>query len=137
MPAPVSLHRLTGRSEFLRVRAGLRASRPNVLVEARRRAPAGAIGIGFTASKRVGGAVERNRARRRLREAARSLLPEFGVSGVDYVFVARPQTPYAPWPSLLDDLRNALIRLRADLETGQEKPRSRGRRQRSKSTESD
>ena len=137
MPAPDSLQRLTRRRQFLFVRAGLRASRPNVLIEARRREPGGAIGAGFTTSKRVGGAVERNRARRRLREAVRVLLPELGVAGVDYVFVARPQTPYAPWPTLLDDLRNALIRLRAELETGQRKPRPRGRRQPSKSTESD
>lgn len=110
------LQRLTKRSQFLFVRAGFRASRPTVLVEARRREAVGAIGLGLTASKKVGGAVERNRARRRLREAARKLLPEMGVSGVDYVLVARQQTPSAPWPALLDDLGNALIRLRADLE---------------------
>jgi ribonuclease P protein component len=98
------------------VRAGFRASRPAVLVEARRREAAGAIGLGFTASKKVGGAVARNRAKRRLREAARRLLPELGLAGVDYVLVARQQTPSAAWPALLDDLGNALIRLRADLE---------------------
>src|SRR5690606_10169502 len=108
------LQRLTKRAQFLFVRAGFRASRGAVLVEARRRAPDGAIGVGFTASKKVGGAVERNRAKRRLREAARRLLPEHGLPGVDYVLVARQQTPSAPWPALLDDLGNALIRLRAD-----------------------
>ena len=86
------------------------------MVEARRREADGAIGLGFTATKKIGGAVERNRAKRRLREAARKLMPEIGVPGVDYVLVARQQTPSAPWPSLLDDLGNALIRLRADLE---------------------
>ncbi|MCX7356538.1 MAG: ribonuclease P protein component [Alphaproteobacteria bacterium] len=110
------LQRLTKRAQFLFVRAGFRASRGGVLVEARRREAAGAIGVGFTASKKVGGAVERNRAKRRLREAARRLLPEHGIAGVDYVLVARQQTPSAPWLALLDDLGNALIRLRADLE---------------------
>jgi ribonuclease P protein component len=110
------LQQLTKRAQFLFVRAGFRASRGGVLVEARRREPAGAIGVGFTASKKVGGAVVRNRAKRRLREAARRLLPEHGLAGVDYVLVARQQTPSAPWPALLDDLGNALIRLRADLE---------------------
>jgi ribonuclease P protein component len=89
-----------------------------VLIEARRRADEGAIGAGFTATKKIGGAVVRNRARRRLREAARRLLPELGLAGVDYVFVARQSTPAAPWASLLDDVRNALIRLRADLTSG-------------------
>ena len=110
------LQQLTKRAQFLFVRAGFRASKPGVLVEARRREPSGAIGVGFTASKKVGGAVVRNRAKRRLREAARRLLPEHGLPGVDYVLVARQQTPSAAWPDLLDYLVNALIRLRADLE---------------------
>mgnify|MGYP002402874811 CR=1 FL=1 len=110
------LQRLTKRAQFLFVRAGFRASRPTVLVEARRREAAGPVGFGLTASKRVGGAVARNRARRRLREAARALLPEMGLPGVDYVLVARQQTPSAAWPALLDDLGNALIRLRTQLE---------------------
>ncbi|MCC6788026.1 MAG: ribonuclease P protein component [Hyphomonadaceae bacterium] len=116
MPTARPIQRLTKRAQFLFVRAGFRASRPAVLVEARRREAAGAIGLGFTASKKVGGAVARNRAKRRLREAARRLLPELGLAGVDYVLVARQQTPSAAWPALLDDLGNALIRLRADLE---------------------
>lgn len=101
-------------------------------MEARTRPPAalpasGApIGIGYTASKKVGGAVVRNRAKRRLREAARRLLPAHGLSGVDYVLVARPATAEAPWPRLLDDLQNALIRLRADL-TAPQKRRPGGR----------
>jgi ribonuclease P protein component len=87
-----------------------------VLVEARRRAPEGPIGIGFTASAKVGGAVVRNRARRRLKEAARKLMPDLGAPGVDYVLVARVSTAGASWAALLDDLGNALIRLRADLD---------------------
>jgi ribonuclease P protein component len=89
-----------------------------VLVEARRRAEGGTMGIGFTASKKVGGAVIRNRAKRRLREAARQLLPIHGLAGVDYVLVARQSTPDADWAALLDDLKSALIRLAADLQTG-------------------
>src|SRR5262249_11132275 len=57
-------------------------------------------------------------ARRRLREAARALLPELGLGGIDYVLVARAATVEASWGALLDDLRNALIRLRAALEAG-------------------
>lgn len=112
------IQKLTKRSEFLFVRHGARAIRPNAIVEARRRAPDGPVRYGLTASKKVGGAVLRNRARRRLREAARQLLPELGTPGADYVFVARQQTPAADWAALLDDVRNALIRLRADLEPG-------------------
>lgn len=102
-------------------------------MEARRREPGGPIGVGFTASRKVGAAVIRNRARRRLKEAARRLLPEYGVAGVDYVLVARPDTADTAWASLLDDVGNALIRLRADLEagaTGRRPPRSRAQKQR-------
>jgi ribonuclease P protein component len=110
-----TLQRLTKRAQFLYVRHGARAGRGAVLVEARRREDTGPIGVGFTASGKVGNAVIRNRARRRLREAARKLLPELGLPGVDYVLVARQDTPSAAWSALLDDVRNALIRLRADL----------------------
>jgi ribonuclease P protein component len=112
------LQTLTRRAQFLHVRAGVRTPRPNVLVEARRRAEDGPMGVGFTASKKVGGAVIRNRAKRRLREAARQLLPAHGLAGVDYVLVARQSTPDADWAALLDDLKSALIRLAADLQPG-------------------
>jgi ribonuclease P protein component len=133
--ASPSLQRLTKRAQFLFVRAGCRASRQTVMVEARRREPSGVIGLGLTATKKIGGAVARNRARRRLREAARRLLPELGLSGVDYVLVARQHTPSAPWPALLDDLGNALIRLRADLEAPSEQAKR--AKAPAKSTESD
>lgn len=121
MQNPPPLQKLTKRAEFLFVRAGLRSGRGSVLVEARRRLEDGPIRMGFTASKKVGGAVVRNRAKRRLREAARQLLPAHGVPGADYVLVARQSTPDTPWPALLDDLKSALIRLRADLEAGAER----------------
>lgn len=117
MTSPI-LQKLRKRAQFLFVRQGLRASKGSILAEARRRAEDGPIGIGFTASKKVGGAVVRNRAKRRLREAARQLLPVHGLPGVDYVLVARQSTPEADWAALLDDLKTALIRLRAELEAG-------------------
>ena len=73
-----------------------------------------AIQAGFTATKKVGGAVVRNRAKRRLREAARLLLPLHGQPGCDYVLVARDGTAKRDWTRLLDDVKTALIRLAAD-----------------------
>lgn len=135
--API-LQRLTKRAQFLFVRQGLRAARGGVLIEARRRDAAGPIGLGFTASKKVGSAVIRNRARRRLREAARKLVPELGLPGVDYVLVARQTTPDIAWSALLDDVGNALIRLRADLENGRDRaPSGRAAKRVRPSTESD
>jgi ribonuclease P protein component len=73
------------------------------------------IRIGFTATRRIGGAVVRNRAKRRLREAARALAPLHALPGCDYVFIARGGTAQRPWVRLLDDMKTALIRLAADL----------------------
>jgi ribonuclease P protein component len=134
------IQRLTKRAQFLHVRHGARAARPSVLVEARRRAAEGPIGLGLTASRKVGSAVVRNRARRRMREAARRLLPDLGAPGVDYVLVARARTAEAPWAELLDDLGNALIRLRAELESGaapRRQPAPRAGRRRQHPTEGD
>jgi ribonuclease P protein component len=130
-----TLQKLTKRAQFLFVRQGARASRPTVMVEARRRAENGAIGLGLTATKKIGSAVIRNRARRRLREAARQVLPELGLPGVDYVLVARQHTPDAPWAALLDDLGNALIRLRADLTASAAPPQAHARPKRATESE--
>jgi ribonuclease P protein component len=83
-------------------------------VQARRRDDQPLVRAGFTATRRIGGAVERNRAKRRLREAARLLLPEHGRPGFDYVFIARGGVTTRPWARLLDDVKTALIRLAAD-----------------------
>jgi ribonuclease P protein component len=83
-----------------------------MLIQARRSPEAGAlVRFGLTASKKAGGAVVRNRARRRLREIARKLLPAIGRSGVDYVLIANPRTAAAPWAALLDEAQAALQRL--------------------------
>lgn len=87
---------------------------PGLVVQGRPdRRGAGAIGVGFTASKKVGGAVRRNRAKRRLREAARVALAFGGQSGWDYVFIARAAACERPWPSLLADAVTAVLRVSA------------------------
>lgn len=115
MAAPVG--RLTRRPEFQRVAArGRRYAAPGLVLQALSRgegdkAAGEEIRLGLTASRKVGGAVERNRARRRLREAARQVLARNGAPGHDYVLVARRETVTRAWPLLIEDLETALRRL--------------------------
>lgn len=85
---------LRNRAEFLAAARARRQSRPGFGLQARQRmeaesVPAGQIRIGYTCSKKVGNSVARNRAKRRLREAARAELPRHGLAGWDYVLIGR------------------------------------------------
>ncbi len=114
------IERLKRRSEFLRVAATRRKwVTPGLILQAAPRAPGDApeaaaiqpARIGYTASKKVGIAVARNRARRRLRAAVTQLLPLHAAPAHDYVLVARADTVTRPFAELLRDLETALRRL--------------------------
>lgn len=109
------IERLRKRPEFLLAAKAPSVARGAVVVQRRDRADDNpAIRAGFTATKKIGGAVDRNRAKRRMREAARLLLPQVGDPGCDYVFIARSGTTTRPWERLLDDVKSALLRLAPD-----------------------
>lgn len=105
--------RLKRRPEFLRVAAARsKAVMPGMVVQAMQRHEDGdTIRAGFTASRKVGGAVVRNRARRRLKALAAELLPCHGRPATDYVLIARGDTATRPWAELRSDLLRALERL--------------------------
>jgi ribonuclease P protein component len=106
------IQRLTRRPQFLAAAKGRSEARGAVVVQRLARGDGSAhVGVGFTATRKIGGAVVRNRAKRRLREAARALLPRLGEPGCDYVLVARMGTAERPWDRLLDDVASALTRL--------------------------
>lgn len=110
--------RLKRRREFLHLaRTGRKWAAPGLVLQAGKRnedarsrgKPAeDAVRVGFTVSRKVGGAVIRNRARRRLKAAAEQIIPAHGVPGFDYVVIGRAATPERPWPALLEDLETAL-----------------------------
>ena len=111
----VCLETLKNRADFLAAARARRQGTASMMVQARnRRDDTGAIRVGFTCSKKVGNAVARNRAKRRLREAARSILPQAGRPGWDYVLIGRAEVTAArPFTQLQQDLLQALQKLHA------------------------
>ena len=106
------MKRLQKRADFLRAARGIRRVEGAVTLETCPTPPdeteTGALRIGFTASKKIGNAVVRNRAKRRLRAAASQLLPLLGRAGHDYVLIARGTAVARPFPALLSDITTAL-----------------------------
>jgi ribonuclease P protein component len=84
------------------------------------------IRLGITASRKVGNAVARNRVRRRLREAARIVLPANAAKGRHYVVIGRAATLKRPFGMLVSDLRSALLRLGAYRPGGADAPNGAG-----------
>ena len=105
--------RLRKRRDFLAAAKAGRAGVPAFLLQGRDRGDAGEVRVGFTVTKKTGGAVVRNRIRRRLREVARRVLPERGRPGFDYVLVARVEALRAPFCDLVGDLERAVTRVNA------------------------
>ena len=98
------------RSEFLAAARARKWGVKGFLLQARNRGDdSDATRVGFTCSKKVGNAVARNRAKRRLREVARAVLPELGRAGWDYVLIGKAEkTAQRDFDDLLSDMKYAL-----------------------------
>ncbi len=134
------LHTLKKRADFLRARNGryyatgglvLQASKVparkslrheettvGLIVDAsghghEQRCPSGYVRFGFTATKKLGNAVIRNRIKRRLREAVRQIAPQKAHTGYEYVLIGRKSTLKRPFSSLLRDLTLAFAKVHA------------------------
>ncbi len=105
------------RRDFLSAaRNGRKWAAPGLVLQARQRRPGEVSGevadhdvrVGFTVSRKVGNAVARNRARRRLRAALETLPAERIQSGLDVVVIGRRATLTRPFKALVADLSTAL-----------------------------
>lgn len=117
--------RLKQRADFLAAAAGAKAPVSGFVLQARDRREDGPVRVGFTCSKKVGNAVERNRVRRRLREVVRLVPPEAMRRGYDYVLIGRRTALDLPFERLVEDFSRALGRVHGAANDGG--PRAGGR----------
>ena len=106
------MERLRQRADFLAAADDVKAPAPMFVLQMRRRED-GPVRVGFTVSKRVGGAVERNRIRRRLKEVVRLSPPARMRPGHDYVLIGRRAALDAPLERIREEFDRALRRVHA------------------------
>ena len=98
------MQRLLRRRDFLAVASGQSRAAPGAVVQSLRRGDEGPPRIGFTVTRKLGGAVQRNRIRRRLKEAVRLAAAEHLKAGHDYVVIGRAATADRPFAKLVSDI---------------------------------
>ena len=106
------MERLRRRADFQAAATGVKVPTAAFVLQARQRGDGGPVRVGFTVSRKVGTAVERNRVRRRLRELVRGAATGLSV-GHDYVLVGRRAALSLPFERITEDFNRALRRLRA------------------------
>jgi ribonuclease P protein component len=113
MTSSTTPRRLVRRADFVACSKGRRVATAAFVLQERRRGDELPPRFGFTVTKKTGGAVERNRMRRRLRQAVRQIAPMAARPGHDYVIVARHEVLGARFDTLLADLESAFRRVHA------------------------
>src|SRR5690348_11207902 len=104
---------ITKRADFLAANGGMRASMPGFILLVRdRKDQDQAMRVGFTVTKKIGGAVVRNRMKRRFRALAREIVPAKGFAGADHVMIGRARGIERDFSLLRSELNQALDRLR-------------------------
>jgi len=107
------MERLKQRADFLAAAAGAKAPTAGFVLQARERGDSGTVRIGFTVSRKVGSAVERNRVRRRLKEIVRLTGPTRTRAGHDYVLIGRRAALHLAFDRMIEDFDGALRRIHA------------------------
>src|SRR5262245_40737863 len=114
--------RLKQRADFLAAASGAKVATAAFVLQERHRDDGGPTRIGFTVSRKVGTAVERNRVRRRLRDLVRRSAADDLRSGYDYVLIGRRTALSRQFDQMIEDFRNALGRLERQRSTARQAP---------------
>ena len=101
------LGKITKRSDYIKASKGRYVKTSSLFLQKLKRDNKNSPRYGVTASKKIGIAVERNRAKRRIRHAIKEVLPKYGKNGYDYVVVATVKTNKVSWKTILNDLEKA------------------------------
>ena len=109
----VPMERLRHRRDFLAAAGGTKAPATAFVLQVRERRDGGAVRVGFTVSRKVGTAVERNRVRRRLREIVRKVQPAAMRAGHDYVLIGRRAALEHAFDRMIEDFERVLRRVHA------------------------
>jgi ribonuclease P protein component len=107
------MERLRQRADFLAAKSGVKSTATAFVLQARKRIDDGPARFGFTVSKKVGNAVERNRVRRRLREIVRGAGANRIRTGHDYVLIGRRAALKVPFARIAEDFEGALRQVHA------------------------
>ena len=111
------LEKITKRPDYVKMRNGYRVSMPGFILQGKSRSVDTSVNstvsrYGLTCSKRIGNAVKRNRAKRRLRSAVMAILPYSALEGWDYVLIGKTNsTENMSFDILKDDLTTALRKI--------------------------
>tara|TARA_B100000401_G_scaffold146307_1_gene97133 strand:+ start:1171 stop:1605 length:435 start_codon:yes stop_codon:yes gene_type:complete len=101
------LDKITKRSDYVKASKGQYIKTSALFLQKVKRDDKKNPRYGVTASKKIGNAVKRNKAKRRIRHAIKEVLPKYGKSGYDYVVIATIKTNKVSWNTVLNDLERA------------------------------
>ena len=101
----IKLDKITKRSDYLRASKSKYVRTNSFVIQFYNRNDSSDPRYGITATKKIGNAIKRNKAKRRIRSLVKDLLPKYGKNGYDYVFVAKEKVIDSPWDSLLQETK--------------------------------
>jgi ribonuclease P protein component len=116
------MERLRHRRDFLAAAKARSQGSAAFVVQMRNRDDDAPARLGFTCTKKLGNAVIRNRVRRRLKEAARFVVPDVAKPGHDYVLIGRPGALTRDFEALKKDIISALAKLHAAPSSNKDQP---------------